>query len=115
MERVDNARQLEPVLQRGNKLLSIVSRPARLLECLEFDPEVFYSKLESGQEYAPVQWDLAERMNKDLPSYILRLLGEKRDINRLSCYDSGGGYDSGRPNTPDTDEVSARLFRFFDV
>ncbi|XP_063726921.1 microtubule-associated serine/threonine-protein kinase 2-like isoform X4 [Symsagittifera roscoffensis] len=104
MDRVENARQLEPVLQRGNKLLSIVSRPARLLECLEFDPEVFYSRLESGQELAPVQWDLAERMNKDLPSYILRLLGEKRDINRLSFYDSGGGYDSGRPNTPDTDE-----------
>ena len=40
MDRVENARQLEPVLQRGNKLLSIVSRPARLLECLEFDPEV---------------------------------------------------------------------------
>ncbi|XP_075248671.1 uncharacterized protein LOC142341541 isoform X2 [Convolutriloba macropyga] len=104
MDRVENARQLEPVLQRGNKLLSIVSRPARLLECLEFDPEVFYSRLESGQELAPVQWDLAERMNKDLPSYILRLLGEKRDINRLSFYDSTGGYDSGRPNTPDTDE-----------
>jgi microtubule-associated serine/threonine kinase len=31
------------------KLLLIVSRPARLLECLEFDPEEFYQLLEAAE------------------------------------------------------------------
>ena len=34
------------------KLLLIVSRPARLLECLEFDPEEFYQLLEAAEGQA---------------------------------------------------------------
>lgn len=36
------------------KLLLIVSRPARLLECLEFDPEEFYQLLEAAEGQARV-------------------------------------------------------------
>lgn len=35
--------------QLVRKLLIIISRPARLLECLEFDPEEFYHLLEAAE------------------------------------------------------------------
>lgn len=34
------------------KLILIISRPARLLECLEFDPEEFYKLLEAAEDQA---------------------------------------------------------------
>ena len=46
------AHALEYLTQMVKKLLIIVSRPARLLECLEFDPEEFYHLLEAAEGQA---------------------------------------------------------------
>lgn len=49
----------------------IISRPARLLECLEFDPEEFYHMLEEAEGQAK----LAHQVKADIPQYILSKLG----------------------------------------
>ena len=49
-EAKDKAVDAIPYLSRlVRKLLLIISRPARLLECLEFDPEEFYHMLEEAE------------------------------------------------------------------
>ncbi|CAH1775457.1 unnamed protein product [Owenia fusiformis] len=55
------------------KLLIIVSRPARLLECLEFDPEEFYHLLEAAEGHAK------SIIKADIPQYIISKLGLNRD------------------------------------
>lgn len=57
------------------KLLVIISRPARLLECLEFDPEEFYRILEAAEGQAKVQ----QGVTNDIPQYIISKLGLNRD------------------------------------
>ncbi|CAN8004347.1 unnamed protein product [Ixodes hexagonus] len=57
------------------KLLLIVSRPARLLECLEFDPEEFYRLLEAAEGQAKV----VQGVSTDIPQYIITKLGLNRD------------------------------------
>ncbi|XP_055943083.1 microtubule-associated serine/threonine-protein kinase 3-like isoform X3 [Argiope bruennichi] len=57
------------------KLLIIISRPARLLECLEFDPEEFYRMLEVVEGQAKVQ----QGVTTDIPKYIIKQLGLNRD------------------------------------
>ncbi|GFY47238.1 hypothetical protein TNIN_1291 [Trichonephila inaurata madagascariensis] len=57
------------------KLLIIISRPARLLECLEFDPEEFYRLLEVAEGHAKVQ----QGVTTDIPKYIISKLGLNRD------------------------------------
>ena len=57
------------------KLLLIVSRPARLLECLEFDPEEFYQLLEAAEGQARVKYGVQSH----LPQYIINKLGLNRD------------------------------------
>jgi microtubule-associated serine/threonine kinase len=54
-------------------LLIIVSRPARLLECLEFDPEEFYHLLEAAEGEAK------HLIKADIPKYIISKLGLNRD------------------------------------
>merc|ERR1719474_2398045 len=56
------------------KLLLIVSRPARLLECLEFDPEEFYQLLEAAEGQARVKCPSGA-----VPQYIINKLGLNRD------------------------------------
>lgn len=60
---------LARIMQR---LLLIIARPARLLECLEFDPEKFYNLLcvAEGQVKQSVP---------DVPQYIVDKLGLKQD------------------------------------
>lgn len=55
------------------KLILIISRPARLLECLEFDPEEFYKLLEAAEDQAK------NHIASDLPIYIITKLGLNRD------------------------------------
>lgn len=55
------------------KLILIISRPARLLECLEFDPEEFYKLLEAAEDQAKTH------IATDLPIYIITKLGLNRD------------------------------------
>ena len=57
------------------KLLLMVSRPARLLECLEFDPEEFYHLLEQAEGQAKV----TQGVKTDTPQYIISKLGLNRD------------------------------------
>lgn len=58
------------------KLLLIVSRPARLLECLEFDPEEFYQLLEVAEGEARY---VLQGVKADIPQYIIQKLGLNRD------------------------------------
>ncbi|XP_046356906.2 microtubule-associated serine/threonine-protein kinase 3-like isoform X5 [Haliotis rufescens] len=55
------------------QLLIIISRPARLLECLEFDPEEFYMLLEAAEGEAK------QTIKADIPQYIITKLGLNRD------------------------------------
>lgn len=55
------------------KLILIISRPARLLECLEFDPEEFYQLLEAAEDQAK------GHITAELPIYIITKLGLNRD------------------------------------
>ncbi|XP_063981056.1 microtubule-associated serine/threonine-protein kinase 3 isoform X2 [Diachasmimorpha longicaudata] len=57
------------------KLLLIISRPARLLECLEFDPEEFYHLLEQAEGQAKINSGL----KADIPQYIISKLSLNRD------------------------------------
>ncbi|XP_013079092.2 microtubule-associated serine/threonine-protein kinase 3-like isoform X6 [Biomphalaria glabrata] len=51
------------------QLLLIISRPLRLLECLEFDPEEFYMLLEVAEGHA------RQVIKEDIPQYIISKLG----------------------------------------
>ncbi|XP_043086412.1 microtubule-associated serine/threonine-protein kinase 3-like [Puntigrus tetrazona] len=57
------------------KILIIISRPARLLECLEFDPEEFYQRLEVAEDQAKI----GQGIKTDIPRYIISQLGLTRD------------------------------------
>lgn len=57
------------------KLLIIVSRPARLLECLEFDPQEFYHFLEVAEGEAKI----TENVKTSIPQYIISKLGLNED------------------------------------
>lgn len=85
------------ITQLIKKLLIIVSRPARLLECLEFDPEEFYHLLEAAEGEAK------QTIKTDIPRYIINKLGLIRDP--LADITDISSVDSGRPDTPDTDEL----------
>uniref|UniRef100_A0A7M4FGD2 non-specific serine/threonine protein kinase n=1 Tax=Crocodylus porosus TaxID=8502 RepID=A0A7M4FGD2_CROPO len=61
--------------QLVRKLLIIISRPARLLECLEFDPEEFYHLLEAAEGHAKV----GQGIKTDIPRYIISQLGLAKD------------------------------------
>ncbi|KAJ8270114.1 hypothetical protein GJAV_G00110500 [Gymnothorax javanicus] len=63
------------ITQLVKKILIIISRPARLLECLEFDPEEFYYLLEQAEDQAKVGMGI----KKDIPRYIIQQLGLVRD------------------------------------
>ncbi|XP_075758517.1 microtubule-associated serine/threonine-protein kinase 1 isoform X5 [Pelodiscus sinensis] len=86
------------VTQLVKKLLIIISRPARLLECLEFNPEEFYHLLEAAEDHAKE----GHLVKTDIPRYIICQLGLTRDpftdMVHLEEHDSGGS------NTPETDE-----------
>ncbi|XP_058536603.1 microtubule-associated serine/threonine-protein kinase 2 isoform X2 [Ochotona princeps] len=84
------------VMQLVKKLMIIIARPARLLECLEFDPEEFYHLLEAAEGHAKE----GHGIKCDIPRYIISQLGLTRDpleeMVHLSSYDS--------PDTPETDD-----------
>ncbi|XP_027250547.1 microtubule-associated serine/threonine-protein kinase 3 isoform X5 [Cricetulus griseus] len=73
-ERSDSA-EVGFIVQLVRKLLIIISRPARLLECLEFDPEEFYHLLEAAEGQARED----QGVKTDLPRYIIRQLGLAKD------------------------------------
>uniref|UniRef100_H2RJ12 non-specific serine/threonine protein kinase n=1 Tax=Takifugu rubripes TaxID=31033 RepID=H2RJ12_TAKRU len=90
--------ELTFVIELVKKLFIIISRPARLLECLEFNPEEFYHLLEAAEDHAKE----GQLMKADIPRYIINQLGLTRDpLEEIVSLDS---YDSEGPHTPETDD-----------
>uniref|UniRef100_A0A673G8X3 non-specific serine/threonine protein kinase n=1 Tax=Sinocyclocheilus rhinocerous TaxID=307959 RepID=A0A673G8X3_9TELE len=67
--------ELTFIAELVKKLFIIISRPARLLECLEFNPEEFYHLLEAAEDHAKE----GQLMKADIPRYIISQLGLTRD------------------------------------
>ncbi|XP_060702481.1 microtubule-associated serine/threonine-protein kinase 3 [Hemiscyllium ocellatum] len=63
------------ITQLVRKLLMVIARPARLLECLEFDPEEFYHLLEAAEGHAKI----GQGIKTDIPRYIISQLGLTKD------------------------------------
>ncbi|KAM3938799.1 microtubule-associated serine/threonine-protein kinase 3 isoform 2-T2 [Leptodactylus fuscus] len=76
------------IVQLARKLLMVIARPARLLECLEFDPEQFYHLLEAAEGHAKE----GHGIKTDIPRYIISQLGLTKDpleeIVQLDNYDA---------------------------
>ncbi|XP_028299721.1 microtubule-associated serine/threonine-protein kinase 2, partial [Gouania willdenowi] len=85
------------VTQLVRKLMIIIARPARLLECLEFDPEEFYHLLEAAEGHAKE----GQGIKSDIPRYIISQLGLTRDpleeMTQLSSYDGRNPKTSQNP------------------
>ncbi|XP_041940848.1 microtubule-associated serine/threonine-protein kinase 1-like isoform X1 [Alosa sapidissima] len=93
------------VTELVKKLLIVISRPARLLECLEFNPEEFYHLLEAAEDHAKE----GHLMKTDIPRYIISQLGLTRDpLEEIVNLDS---YDSEGPLTPETDDSAEGKMR----
>ncbi|XP_049332096.1 microtubule-associated serine/threonine-protein kinase 1 isoform X2 [Astyanax mexicanus] len=93
------------VIELVKKLLIIISRPARLLECLEFNPEEFYHLLEAAEDHAKE----GHLMKTDIPRYIISQLGLTKDpLEEIVNLDS---YDSEGPLTPETDDSTEGKMR----
>ncbi|KAF7231839.1 hypothetical protein EG68_09382, partial [Paragonimus skrjabini miyazakii] len=129
---VSETRAREPdsvsvVIRLIRRLLLIIARPARLLECLEFDPREFYQMLEVAEdqvrrqatsyqnsvvESSPMRRD--DIVSADVPLYIISKLG----LNQAAPSDSfkvGSSHLSDlswraqHPSEPDSPlDVSAR-------
>ncbi|XP_061739354.1 microtubule-associated serine/threonine-protein kinase 3-like isoform X3 [Nerophis ophidion] len=90
------------IIQLVRKILIIISRPARLLECLEFDPEEFYHLLEAAEGHAKV----GQGIKSDIPRYIISQLGLTRntleDMVHLEQYE----YSPSVSTEPDAEVVT---------
>ncbi|XP_038257871.1 microtubule-associated serine/threonine-protein kinase 4 isoform X3 [Dermochelys coriacea] len=93
--------ELAFIKQLVRKILIVVARPARLLECLEFDPEEFYYLLEAAEGHAKE----GHVIKTDIPRYIISQLGLNKDP--LEEIAQLANYDSGTAETPETDESSS--------
>uniref|UniRef100_A0A8C1GWA4 non-specific serine/threonine protein kinase n=1 Tax=Cyprinus carpio TaxID=7962 RepID=A0A8C1GWA4_CYPCA len=91
--------EVSVITQLVKKILIIISRPARLLECLEFDPEEFYHLLEAAEGHAKV----GQGIKTDIPRYIISQLGLNRDpLDEVVQLEEQ--YDSGPTLTVDSEE-----------
>ncbi|XP_053325907.1 microtubule-associated serine/threonine-protein kinase 2 isoform X2 [Spea bombifrons] len=86
------------VTQLVKKLLIIIARPARLLDCLEFDPEEFYHLLEAAEGHAKE----GEGIKTDIPQYIISQLGLTKDP--LAEMTQLNSYESSNAHTPEADD-----------
>ncbi|XP_028906232.1 microtubule-associated serine/threonine-protein kinase 3 isoform X2 [Ornithorhynchus anatinus] len=86
------------IIQLVRKLLIVISRPARLLECLEFDPEEFYHLLEAAEGHAKV----GQGIKTDIPRYIIGQLGLAKDP--LEEMVQLGHFDSSTTITPENSD-----------
>uniref|UniRef100_A0A3Q1IU32 non-specific serine/threonine protein kinase n=1 Tax=Anabas testudineus TaxID=64144 RepID=A0A3Q1IU32_ANATE len=88
------------IIQLVRKILIVISRPARLLECLEFDPEEFYHLLEAAEGHAKV----GQGIKTDIPRYIISQLGLTRDpledMVQLEQYDACPSVSAPQTLTP---------------
>ncbi|XP_039422648.1 microtubule-associated serine/threonine-protein kinase 4 isoform X5 [Corvus cornix cornix] len=86
------------IKQLVRKILIVIARPARLLECLEFDPEEFYYLLEAAEGHAKE----GQGIKTDIPRYIISQLGLNKDP--LEEIAQLANCDSGTAETLETDE-----------
>ncbi|XP_057217800.1 microtubule-associated serine/threonine-protein kinase 3 isoform X3 [Triplophysa rosa] len=87
------------ITQLVKKILIIISRPARLLECLEFNPEEFYHLLDAAEGHAKV----GQGIKTDIPRYIISQLGLNRHpLDEVVQLEEQ--YDSGQTLTVDSEE-----------
>lgn len=95
------------IVQLARKLLMVIARPARLLECLEFDPEQFYHLLEAAEGQAKE----GQGIKTDIPRYIISQLGLTKDpleeIVQLDHYDSESTLQLEQEECQDTSISSA--------
>uniref|UniRef100_A0A8C4YP22 non-specific serine/threonine protein kinase n=1 Tax=Gopherus evgoodei TaxID=1825980 RepID=A0A8C4YP22_9SAUR len=73
--------ELAFIKQLVRKILIVIARPARLLECLEFDPEEFYYLLEAAEGHAKE----GHVIKTDIPRYIISQLGLNKDPLEGKC------------------------------
>ncbi|XP_069605744.1 microtubule-associated serine/threonine-protein kinase 4 isoform X6 [Ranitomeya imitator] len=93
--------ELAFIKQLAQKILIVIARPARLLECLEFDPEEFYYLLEAAEGHAKE----GQGIKTDIPRYIISQLGLNKDpLEEIALLVN---YDSGTAETPETDESAS--------
>ncbi|XP_051893520.1 microtubule-associated serine/threonine-protein kinase 3 [Pristis pectinata] len=89
------------ITQLVRKLLMIIARPARLLECLEFDPEEFYHLLEAAEGHAKI----GQGIKTDIPRYIISQLGLTKDpLHEMVQLDS---ITTVSPNTDESQDQRA--------
>lgn len=95
------------IVQLARKLLMVIARPARLLECLEFDPEQFYHLLEAAEGHAKE----GQGIKTDIPRYIISQLGLTKDpleeIVQLDHYDTESTLQLEQEDFADTSISSA--------
>ncbi|XP_056149716.1 microtubule-associated serine/threonine-protein kinase 3 [Lampris incognitus] len=93
------------IIKLVKKILIIISRPARLLECLEFDPEEFYHRLEAAEGHAKV----GQGIKTDIPKYIISQLGLTRDPleEMVNLEQTSPGHGAGIKEPDDTGEGRA--------
>ncbi|XP_029014302.1 microtubule-associated serine/threonine-protein kinase 1-like isoform X2 [Betta splendens] len=95
------------VTELVKRLLIIISRPARLLECLEFNPEEFYHLLEAAEDHAKE----GHLVKTDIPRYIISQLGLTRDpIEEMVNIDSCDS-EALTPETDDSTEGKIRAIK----
>lgn len=75
-----SAESLKFLASISKQLLMIVSRTARLLESLEFDPDEFYRLLEETEGAIRHQLGACEARVPDLPQYIIDKLGLNKNL-----------------------------------
>ncbi|VDN91195.1 unnamed protein product [Brugia pahangi] len=82
-------------------VLMIISRPARILECLEFDPDQFYHLLQETEGAVREQLGAGDARVPDLPQYIISKLGLNKNLMSESTVD----ILKGEPNSLFDDET----------
>ncbi|VDP02468.1 unnamed protein product [Schistosoma margrebowiei] len=91
--RTRDADSIPLVVTFVRRLLLIIARPARLLECLEFDPSEFYQMLEVAESHVrhrtnSVNVPGSQIISADVPLYIISKLGLSKTVLDGSQLDS---------------------------
>uniref|UniRef100_A0A8C8BCB3 non-specific serine/threonine protein kinase n=1 Tax=Otus sunia TaxID=257818 RepID=A0A8C8BCB3_9STRI len=109
-ERSDSG-EMAFIKQLVRKILIVIARPARLLECLEFDPEEFYYLLEAAEGHAKE----GQGIKTDIPRYIISQLGLNKDpleeIAQLANCDSGTAENLEADESINSSNTSLKLQR----
>ena len=105
MKTKTNSRDLEQLNKVASGLLVILSRPARLLECLEFNPAEFYTRLEFEEQCLSQHNNKATGLNAiEIGDYIRNKLG----IVPPTGEDEKSSLNTGEAGTPDDDEKPSK-------